>query len=666
MFQVTDEDIQYAEQILFDKQGVFDQERIDFIKQVETCDLQAVPGSGKTTVLLAKLLLLEKYLPFTGGRGIVVLSHTNNAVNEIKSKIAAHCPKLFSEPNFVGTIQSFVDRYLAVPYYTNVYKKQPVRIDDELYNEKATGYMNVWLSGFGRQDSKNAKYYLKANSRFKVVEQLRVSRVGDECVLTNKYMGKKVNPNKPRASTDWTTGEKQNVYNWLYRYKEKMMTDGYLCFDDAYFFAGEYFLKYPQIKSIISKKFQFAFVDEMQDMDKKQYEILEELFWNNGDSTTIFQRIGDKNQAIFTDQSEMDEVWVDRSALLKITGSHRLGSRNAQIVQSLALQHITVTGLGVNKDGSAIDMLPRLYVYDNNSKEKVIEAFAKTIKEFQNEGKIPFAPVYPFKAICWTTNQEPGKIRINDYHPPFSKEVQRIKINYPCLESYLCCNAKSESGFEQIRKNILNGLMRILRYEDVVDDEKRTFTKRRFISYLSLHRPNEFKYLQVQLLKWCKSIFRGERANVLDELRIYIPDLLKLFEKSVTNSKDFIHNPAPMDGGAVNQLSEASNMTEFEGVPIEVTTVHSSKGQTHTATLYLESFYERNVGGGSYESERLAPFIKGASLPADAHKFVKQSMKMAYVGFSRPTHLLGFAIHKDRFDASLSDIDTDSWEVVKL
>ena len=45
---------------------------------------------------------------------------------------------------------------------------------------------------------------------------------------------------------------------------------------------------------------------------------------------------------------------------------------------------------------------------------------------------------------------------------------------------------------------------------------------------------------------------------------------------------------------------------------------------------------------------------------------VKQSARMAYVGFSRPTHLLSIAIHKERFDFVLSDINVDDWEIIEI
>src|SRR5690625_4668700 len=99
--KISDEDIEYAEKILLPDGKVFDEERRIFIRNLDTIDLQAVPGSGKTTALLAKLLILEKYMPLENGRGVLVISHTNAAVDEIKQRIGRHCPNLFAYPNFV-------------------------------------------------------------------------------------------------------------------------------------------------------------------------------------------------------------------------------------------------------------------------------------------------------------------------------------------------------------------------------------------------------------------------------------------------------------------------------------------------------------------------------------------------------------------------------------
>ena len=123
--------IQESEQ-LFIKGNTFDPERLDFINNLGTCDLLAVPGSGKTTALMAKLYCLSKHLPFEDGSGILVLAHTNAAVDEIEKKLKPHCPRLFEYPNFVGTIQGFVNKFLANIANFEKYGSYPTKIDDEI------------------------------------------------------------------------------------------------------------------------------------------------------------------------------------------------------------------------------------------------------------------------------------------------------------------------------------------------------------------------------------------------------------------------------------------------------------------------------------------------------------------------------------------------------
>lgn len=112
--EITTKDVEYAQKILLPSGRTFDKERCKFIKCLKTADLQAVPGSGKTTALLAKLIILEKQLPFDNGGGIFVISHTNTAVDEITEKLGKVSPNLFVYPSFVGTIQSFVNTFLIL------------------------------------------------------------------------------------------------------------------------------------------------------------------------------------------------------------------------------------------------------------------------------------------------------------------------------------------------------------------------------------------------------------------------------------------------------------------------------------------------------------------------------------------------------------------------
>lgn len=63
--------------------------------------------------------------------------------------------------------------------------------------------------------------------------------------------------------------------------------------------------------------------------------------------------------------------------------------------------------------------------------------------------------------------------------------------------------------------------------------------------------------------------------------------------------------------------------------------------------------------------KRLADAFLGNSITNRGIR-IQQSLKMTYVGFSRPTNLLCVAIHKDRFDRYLSEINKDIWEIKEI
>lgn len=117
------------------------------------------------------------------------------------------------------------------------------------------------------------------------------------------------------------------------------------------------------------------------------------------------------------------------------------------------------------------------------------------------------------------------------------------------------------------------------------------------------------------------------------------------------------------------EILAPTNHYKADGFEIEITSVHAVKGQTHCATLYLESYFQQDGRGAnakSYESQRLKDQFLGTQIQSTVRGRVKQSAKMVYVGFSRPTDLLCIAVHKDRFDTVLSTINRDDWEIIKI
>ncbi|BBJ23070.1 UvrD-helicase domain-containing protein [Candidatus Nitrotoga sp. AM1P] len=666
-FSVSEEDIAYAERILLNAGESFDSERREFIRNLDTVDLQAVPGSGKTTALLAKLLILDRHLPFEDGSGILVISHTNAAIDEIREQIGTHCASLFKHPNFVGTIQSFVNEFLAIPFFTNRYKKTPVRIDDDIYNQKFSK-PPFNLAGFSAQESKNAKRYLMLNAK-----NLRWSLVNGKMNLTDEYGGKKIDFKKPRGNTkpvnytDWSDDEKTKVCEWIFEFKLSMLKGGYLCYDDAYFLASASAAKNPQIKVMLQKRFMHVFVDEMQDMAQHQHSLLEDIFFDGGSSPCVYQRIGDKNQSIFDGKETLAQpFWNDRATVLQLNGSYRLSRMLANVVGSFAVSPLQIEGRRKNADGSDVAIKPHFLVFSDAKKEQVICLFASIIKTLVDEGKIPANPRNRYKAVAWATKKEDGKLRLCDYHPVFSRSEQQPKIDQPNLQSYIFHYNQEDRTLSSIEKNISNALLRILREEEVADITGAPYSKRKMCEFLKETKPDYWKTYEEKIYGWCLDVIRGNGNAVLLDIKNHLPGYLSQFDCTVNKSANFINDSNGSSASTATVAPKKSaNILQYDGFDVEVSTVHSVKGETHTATLYMETFYEKG-GGGNYESERLVNQLKGEAITATMHNRAKQSAKMVYVGFSRPTHLLCFAVHEIRFAKFEANIDQDVWQIVRL
>lgn len=635
--QITNFDIRYAELVLIGKPKAFDRERKDFIKNLDTIDLQAVPGSGKTTALLAKLLLLEKHLPFANGSGILVLSHTNTAVDEIKERIGPYCSKLFAYPNFVGTIQSFVDQLLAIPYYKNQFKQNIYRIDAEIYNEFVAKYRlpfgpNTWVQKNKSHDPIGYLQSIRFNRKFELIPGL--GKTPAEFDLKDK--------NKP-------------TYKALHKMKLDIMKWGCLHFDDAYTLAEIYLEELPSVKKLLQHRFKFVFVDEMQDMDAHQYELLDNIFHKKKVLGHSFQRIGDKNQAIFSGNVKLENIWKDREKKLKINGSHRLTQTVANIVQSFGLDPIMIEGRNQIEDVS-----PTVLVFNEKTIKNVIPTFASNIKVHKEAGRIPVTPMHPIKALGWTREHTTvGKLGIKDYFNGFSTAESKSKIDYSNLASYIQFYDKEKGTLEPIRKNLLNAFLRVLRLENIEIDE-RAYTKATLLRKLKDEHEVLYKSFNLNIYTWGIRIIKGQTKGIQQECADIFKDLLLVVfdrQKLQDQTTVFLDSVVEADAQIAEGIASVNNYVD-DNVTVEIGTIHSAKGETHTATLYLETFVH------NHESIKSKNQLQGNNVAIGDGVRTKEAAKMMYVGFSRPTHYLCFAVHQDRIDDEMRiQMQAIGWEI---
>jgi hypothetical protein len=174
--------------------------------------------------------------------------------------------------------------------------------------------------------------------------------------------------------------------------------------------------------------------------------------------------------------------------------------------------------------------------------------------------------------------------------------------------------------------------------------------------------------LERQIARWCLHWKNGE--DVTDEVSDFLANWLPAsFQVDVDDKGVISYLTEDEEVMSTDPADGATNGYVFDGGIINVSSVHAVKGETHTATLMLETFYH------GYDMHRILPFLKGQAATGQEAKRVQESLKVAFVACSRPTHLVVIAIHGDTTGyrnvcrqvrrADLSEL-AELWDIVDL
>jgi hypothetical protein len=207
-------------------------------------------------------------------------------------------------------------------------------------------------------------------------------------------------------------------------------------------------------------------------------------------------------------------------------------------------------------------------------------------------------------------------------------------------------------------------MVAVLERVDVTKDDGRKFTKTTLLDFLETNYPTCYHKLKKKLSEWVMGIASSElKINplVFDDVKAFIEtDLLPLFgiETCDVRLVSFLLKEADTFYTA-KSTEQCKNIYKEDDVEIEVATVHSVKGETHAATLYLETMYY------AYESEHFGKQLCGEVYQKrHGDSRIQACLKVAYVGMSRPKYLLAYAIKKERYDTIACDKLKEIWDVV--
>ncbi|HRK80455.1 MAG TPA: ATP-dependent helicase [Saprospiraceae bacterium] len=412
-------------EIVFDKSGKF--------------VVRACPGSGKTFCVSARLarLILGWQKEY---EGIAAVSFTNVAWQEIEKKYSEEFQlgDRISFPHFLGTIDSFINKYIFLPY----------------------GHLVLKCKG-------------------------RPTLVGEpHGIWTGKYFSDSLfdNISYKIDGSFYAINDRVMPPNWLdnvniTRSKKNINKGGFATQSDANYFAMKILEGFPQIAKAVAFRFPYLIVDEAQDTSEIQMRIIDLLIANGLNEVML---VGDPDQAIFEWNDArpdlLNQKFNDWENSIVLNESRR----SSQLIcnATFNISSLEEVSTAVSEEVKNFEHNPRVILYSDNLPQIVTdfieecnqsgiavseETVAVIYRSKNLINEITGIPEVPFGSSPWTT------------HDNYTKDFAKGKFLYD--------NGDFKGGFKAIEKALLKQIRNLpFCSEDTVEEMIR---KIGFVSFKS-------------------------------------------------------------------------------------------------------------------------------------------------------------------------------------
>lgn len=609
---------------------------LDINRRAALCgynDLQACPGSGKTTLLGLKLLCLARRWT-ANRRGICVLTHTNVARDEILKSLLQHPAgyALRSYPHFIGTIQEFINTFLALPSLRS--KGMVVSLIDDDYCAARLERM----AGF------KTKGYLE--KKFASLSGLRWRWQNDTLVL---------------ETPAFSAPSNSESYRDLITIKRRLQEEGAFFYSEMYAYAREALFLSPQIASSLRHRFPVVLIDEMQDVQGFQDDLINSIF---RDPSVRYQRFGDPDQSIFDGVGgELPNATYNTAQMQPIAESHRYCPSIALHIRGLSSRKLALT---TSCAATAPDPANTIILFSEKTRAQVLEQFGQTVQGLPENRRLIVKAV---GGVAESNADAAAPLNIGSYWPDFDRGLQPESFKPATLcqaVRHATSIGASATRFALILDAIVN-VYRLagIRFLNRAGDERPPSRAGLSDHLRSIQTYGPFRRL---IAEWMLAV---EPAEPEWPGRIQaLLDLLNLSEDRVNTAAFLAYDPMPVTVD-IAQQALGNVFVSAGGVKIQVATIHSVKGETHDATLLLETKHRKLFDVKEMLPHLLDPALEvpvfDARRPTTNASIRAAFMKKAYVAASRPKYFLSIAMGRERItDAQRHGLQEIGWNVVDL
>jgi DNA helicase II / ATP-dependent DNA helicase PcrA len=659
---ISEEDIEWISKILHLRN--LDEPRRLFLTSLDSMDVSAGPGSGKTMLVVAKLAILARKWE-SRTRGICVLSHTNVAKREIEERLSGtevgHL--LLGYPHYIDTIHGFVNRFLAIPWLLS-HGHAVTAVDNDITAAVRRRIMGI--------DFYKLRSFLERRNLS--VEGLRIG--------TADFAD-------PLGDSGFPAGPHTPTYQIAARALGEAARQGYFCHDEMLLLGEALLQEHPEVAIILSHRFPFVLLDEMQDTSVRQAQIIETAL--PAFRLASVQRVGDPNQAIFEDNdAELNLAsFPDRARQpVSLPNSFRFDSSIASHATRLAVEPAGPEGLQGVRVLSPDEPTDRhlILVFPSHDTSQVIPAFAEHVASVmdavQAEGGsvVAIGEVHRLKEDIQAGDTKfPATVchYWDAYRPNAASKTARPEklVGYIRVARALMTDGRSAEAVDIIASGVAR-VANILSGTPIVRSgprPHRTLERQLASSQKGL---DAYRRILLNAAPGAKDS-KVQWEKMTDDIR-FIAGILLGIPSTEINSDLLDWVPAIADdGNETRGFPPGPNIYRVpvgeRTIDVRMSSIHAVKGETHFATLIMETFYHNHA------LKSLLPWLlgerQGPQAPIGGRTTSTRELRrlrMNYVAFTRSTHVVCLAVPENSLGvaadrASLcSRLEAQGWRVRKV
>jgi hypothetical protein len=442
----------------------------------------------------------------------------------------------------------------------------------------------------------------------------------------------------------------------------------------------------PTVVSVLRNRFPILFVDDTQHNSEEQASILQRIVMKDP-APVVRQRFGDANQAIFNfvgQAGATKDLFPDDNVKRDLPNSHRCGQQIADLANALGLNPCGLIGQGPKQplaSGSA-EAPHTIFLFDDDRIGSVLDAYADLLVETCSPKELREGSFIAVGQIHKDKGDNHAPRHVGHYWPEYDPGLSSINPVPRSFVQYVLAGQTIRDSigeaFPAVEK-IAQGLLRLSATAQVATGLRTRRHSHRHVLQLLESNTRSLSCCKLMLVRCAlrrKALTRQAWEGRWHAIVRTIGETIAGCSLSNAEADTFLDWPTDSKALPSTTSSPASrdNFYRYSNngkqVAIRIGSIHSVKGETHTATLVVETLFR------AHNLDKLKPWIVGtkngwSNATGNGNK---DRLKLHYVAMTRATHLLRLAMKKSTLtkckgvvdDKALAKLAERGWRIVEV